>query len=122
MDFPGREDEEYKGAQSCGTNKTVWVPENPIPYDVYGNDARNCEGSTYEFCSEDGDHYNAAKRYCESNGTHLATLGELKSLGYTDGKFWAAEEMASYSAYRLINGHWDNDSKNFGNAFVCIGN
>ena len=120
--------ENLRGTQSCGPDEktTVWVPENPIFYDVYGADAtsdENCATSTYEDCKKWGDSYNAAKRYCESKGTHLATVGELISLGYTDGIIWAAEEYDSDIAYTLIDGNVDgNDKYDDVNIVVCVGN
>ncbi len=116
---------EHKGTQSCGTDKTVWVPENPIPENVYGADAdsdENCATSTFKDCKFFPDNYNAAKRYCESKGTHLATVGELKSLGYTSGDFWAAEEYDSEYAYLLYDGDVYHDFKYYDFAVVCVGN
>ena len=114
-----------EGTQSCGTDKTVWVPENPIKPNIYGADAdsdENCATSTYKWCQAVGDYYNAAKRYCESKGTHLATVGELISLGYTDGIIWAAEEYDSSFAYDLWDGGVNYGDKSNGGDVVCVGN
>ena len=113
-----------KGTQQCGTTNKVWVSETPIPNGVYAKGAKKiCWDKRYGSCYLSApDYYAAAMNYCNSKGTHLATLGELKSLGYTDGRFWAAENIDSGGAYMLDSGNVSYDTKYASYDIVCIGN
>lgn len=126
VDFPSWADDAHKEKQSCGTDKTVWVTENVIVSYEYGKDATDCTKYNTEACNKWGaDYHAAAKDYCESKGTHLATLGELKSLGYTNYYIWVSEENGTDYAYNLRSGidfDFSYDYKAETNGVVCVGN
>ena len=117
-------EEELNGKQSCGTTGTFWVAELGKPED-YDTQAHDYEGSRCEYCQEGdyGDYYNAAKRYCESSGGHLPTVGELISGGYINGYFWASVEYNHNHIYYLYNGDAYNDmGESVDLDVVCVGN
>jgi len=49
-------------------------------------------------------------------------LGELKTLGYINGTFWASEVYASDYAYYLNDGVVDRHDMNHDYSVVCVGN
>ena len=74
-----------------------------------------------------GDHWFAAKKNCEQNGSHLATLAELKALdsvgALENGHYWS-NENSSFNAsipYSYHTGSGNIENSSYGMLkFVCV--
>ena len=115
------------GYASVAPEGEYWISDNlgrPT-----AEEAKDMTGSvcTHANCTANGDYYEAAKRKCEAQGAHLATLAEL-SIARANGKmasgwFWASEEDNSGSSYAMnSSGNVNYSTKYLPNGQVlCVG-
>ena len=92
----------------------------------FDDQAYDCTDSAFLYCSDEGDYYKAAKRYCKISGGRLATVAELESLrdqiGFQTGNFyWTSEEASSDYAYYINEDHSGYTSKADSAMVLCIG-
>ena len=117
---------DYPEGKSCGSTGDYWITENPVTISLYGMDAAKIDENCTEYCEYN--YYDAAKNYCKKQGSNMATLGELKTLGYTGtddySGFWANEESNNEGYYIDYDGTIATSIKNYYSYnfnVVCVG-
>ena len=125
-----RETKSIKDNSSIAAAGYYWISDDLGK--LSEEEAKDMTGSVCKTqdCLDNGDYYEAAKRRCDKNGGHLASLAELE-IARNSGKissdnwYWASEEPYSSGGY-ILNGSTDNVSicLKYGKAqkFLCVGN